>query len=347
MTRTLAVRTDSAGDVLLAGPAIRALAGLGPVDLVVSPAGLAAGRLLPAVAELLVFDPPWSGYRPPAVDAAAVAGFVQRVAAGGYDRAVVLTSFHQSPLPMALLLQLAGIAFVAADSEDYPGSLLQLRHRRGDGHEVAAALALAAATGAPLPAGDDGRLALRADLPGHGLQLPRPFVVVHPGASVPSRAPTPGHARRIVAALLAAGHTVVVTGGEAERDLAREVAAPGAVDASGRLGLGQLATLLAEAACVVVGNTGPAHLAAAVGTPVVSLFSPVVPAARWAPYGVPVELLGDQRADCRDSRARECPLAGHPCLSRVDPQDVVSAVARLTAAPAATSPLGVPEGVPG
>ena len=55
-----------------------------------------------------------------------------------------------------------------------------------------------------------------------------------------------------------------------------------------------MAALLDGAAAVVVGNTGPAHLAAAVGTPVVSLFAPVVPAARWAPYGVPTVLLGDQ-----------------------------------------------------
>ena len=47
--------------------------------------------------------------------------------------------------------------------------------------------------------------------------------------------------------------------------------------------LAELAGVLERAACVVVGNTGPAHLAAAVGTPVVSLFAPVVPAERWAP----------------------------------------------------------------
>ncbi|EFV91906.1 glycosyl transferase family 9, partial [Dietzia cinnamea P4] len=76
-------------------------------------------------------------------------------------------------------------------------------------------------------------------------------------------------------------------------------------------------------------NTGPAHLAAAVGTPVVSLFSPVVPASRWAPWGVPVRLLGDQHAPCRDTRARECPVDGHPCLTDVPPDEVVSAVTGL------------------
>ena len=96
-----------------------------------------------------------------------------------------------------------------------------------------------------------------------------------------------------------------------------------------------LASVLAGAA-VVVGNTGAAHLAAAVGTPVVSLFAPVVPAVRWRPYRVPHLLLGDQSAPCRDSRARECPVPGHPCLAVVTPETVVDAVAALT-------PTGVAE----
>ena len=42
---------------------------------------------------------------------------------------------------------------------------------------------------------------------------------------------------------------------------------------------------------------------------------PSCPAVRWRPYGVPHLLLGDQGAACRDSRARECPVPGHPCLA--------------------------------
>ena len=73
--------------------------------------------------------------------------------------------------------------------------------------------------------------------------------------------------------------------------------------------------MLAGARAVVAVNTGPAHLAAAVGTPVVSLFAPVVAASAWAPYGVPVVVLGDQYAACVGTRARTCPVPGHPCLT--------------------------------
>jgi ADP-heptose:LPS heptosyltransferase len=90
--------------------------------------------------------------------------------------------------------------------------------------------------------------------------------------------------------------------------------------------------VLRDAACVVVGNTGPAHLAAAVGTPVVSLFAPTVPFERWGPYGVPTVRLGEKDAACRDSRATVCPVVGHPCLSGVEPAAIVAAVAELTCA---------------
>ena len=343
MGRTLAVRLDSDGDVLLCGPALTLLAETGDeVDLLVSSQGLAAAGLLPAVSEVLVHDAPWSGFRPPPVDRAATAELVERITSGGYDRAVVFTSFHQSPLPMSLLLRLAGVPFIAAASVDYPGSLLDVRVRRedppGGGHEVEAAVEIAVAAGARRPARIPG-LAVRHPLPDVTDLLPgdgRDLVVVHPGASVPARSLTPDHAGRIVAALRDAGYLVAVTGGPGERDLvARTLAAcpggtgGGVLDLAGRTDLAQLAAVLERAAVVVVGNTGPAHLAAAVGTPVVSLFSPVVPADRWAPWGVPVRLLGDQHAPCRDTRARECPVDGHPCLTGVPPDEVVAAVTGL------------------
>jgi hypothetical protein len=40
-------------------------------------------------------------------------------------------------------------------------------------------------------------------------------------------------------------------------------------------------------------------------------------------------LLGDQNAPCRDSRARTCPIAGHPCLSGVSPEQVLESVLEM------------------
>jgi ADP-heptose:LPS heptosyltransferase len=329
----MVVRLDSDGDVLLAGPAVRAVAASGDrVVLLVGPQGAAAARLLPGVDEVLVWTCPWIVADPAPVDPAAVAEVVDRVRGAAVDRALVLTSFHQSPLPTALVLRLAGVGWVGAVSEDYPGSLLDLRHRLPEQglHEAQRQLRLAEAAGFALPAGDVGDLRVHADLPStSALTGESPYVVVHPGASVPARAPGPQWCAQLVRSLLAAGRRVVVTGGPGETALTRAVAVDGAVDLGGATSLAELADVLRRADAVVVGNTGPAHLAAAVGTPVVSLFAPVVPAERWRPWQVPHVLLGDQSAACALSRAKHCPVAGHPCLDGVPVSRAAEAVGTL------------------
>jgi ADP-heptose:LPS heptosyltransferase len=346
MTHVLAVRLDNDGDVLLAGPAIRALAhGADRVTLLCGPRGRQAAELLPGVDELVVWRAPWIDPEPEPVDRTVIEALADRLAALQLDAAVVFGSFHQSPLPTALILRMAGVPFIAATSVDYPGSLLDVRHRIGDDvHEVERALDLAAAAGFPLPPGDDGALAVRRDECRLVLSMGASddtrgdgggYVVVHPGASVPARGWAPERNAALVQALVASGRRVVVTGAPGETGLTAFVAGPPSdrvIDLGGRTSLAELADVLAAARCVVVGNTGPAHLAAAVGTPVVSLFAPTVPAVRWRPWRVRHELLYAD-VPCAGCRARVCPVEGHPCLGAITVEDVVGAVDRL--APAA------------
>jgi ADP-heptose:LPS heptosyltransferase len=335
----LVTRLDSAGDVLLAGPAIRAIAnGADRVILVHGARGAGAAGLLPGVDELIEFRAPWIDPQPEPVDTAAVDAFVDEVTALGVDEAVILGSFHQSPLPTALLLRLAGVPRVGAVCEDYPGSLLDVRHRPADDlHEVERNLSLAEAMGYRLPEGDDGRLRIerRVRLPDR-LAAHRPYVAVHPGASVPARAWPAGRHAELVELLIAAGHRVVVTGGPDEAELTARVAGPDrpeVLELGGKTDLATCAEVLAAAEALVVANTGPAHLAAAVGCPVVSLFAPTVPAERWRPWRVPLELLGDQSAPCAGTRATHCPVPGHPCLSEIRALQAFEAVQRLVPQP--------------
>jgi ADP-heptose:LPS heptosyltransferase len=156
--------------------------------------------------------------------------------------------------------------------------------------------------------------------------------VVHPGTSVPARGWFPERHADVVRLLAARGHLVLVTGAPEERELTHLVAGLDGVDLGGRTTWRELAAVLAGASAVVVGNTGPAHLAAAVGAPVVSLFAPTVPAVRWAPYTSKRVVLGDQHAPCRNSRVTRCPHPGHPCLASVTPAAVVCAVEQLCGA---------------
>jgi histidinol-phosphate phosphatase family protein len=328
--RVLLVRSDSAGDVLLAGPAVRAVAAAGAeVVMLCGPRGRAAADLLPGVQRVIERPLPWIEPDPAPVEPAEQRELVARLAALGIDRAIIFTSFHQSPLPLALLLRMARIPRIAAISDDYPGSLLDVRHRVPLGiPEPERALSLAAAAGFPLPAGDSGMLAIRPrSLPAPPLEPG--YLVVHPGSSVAARACPPERCAEMVTALAAAGHRVVVTGGRGERALSAYVAGTAGLDLGGRTTLAELAALLAGAGCLVVGNTGPAHLAAAVGTPVVSLFAPTVPFGQWGPYRVPSVRLGDAAAGCRHTRATRCPVPGHPCLAGIEPAEVVSAVSLL------------------
>jgi ADP-heptose:LPS heptosyltransferase len=339
---TLVARLDSAGDVLLQGPAVRAVAaGSRRVTFLCGPRGRAAAELLPCVDRVIDFRAEWIDPEPQPVSGPAIEELMATVREAGPDVGVILTSFHQSPLPLALLLRLAGVARLGAMSEDYPGSLLDVRHRldggEGELHEVERSLSLVEAMGFTLPRGDDARLRIRR----RGGRLPpevaalRPYVVVHPGASVPARAWSPERHRELIDLLVGEGRRVVVTGAPEERALTARVAPsrPGVLDLGGRTPWAVLAEVLGGADAVVSGNTGPAHLAAAVGTPVVSLFAPVVPAARWRPWGVPHVLLGRQDAPCAGSRARLCPVPGHPCLDSVTAEEAARALHRLAPAP--------------
>jgi len=340
VSRTVLVaRLDSMGDVLICGPAVRAVAAKADrVIMLAGPLGADAARLLPGVAEVITFDAPWVGDPAAAVDAHQLDRTVEEIARFDVDEAFVLTSFHQSALPTALLLRLAGVPLVSAVSVDYPGSLLDIRlEPPADGPEPERMLAIAAGAGFSLPPDDDGSLAvaLPRDERRVGRPTGSPYVVAHPGAAVPARRYPADRWVQVVAELARQGWTVVMTGSPTERAMIAEIVAAAdvgdaIVDLSGQLSLAALADVLAGAAVVIVANTGPAHLAAAVGTAVVSLFSPVVSAIHWAPYGVPVQLLGEQQALCRGTRSRTCPVQGHPCLSSVTAEEIVAAVTRLT-----------------
>lgn len=347
--RVLVVRPDGMGDVLLTGPAVRAIAARGAeVTFLAGPGGAGAASLLPGVTSVLEWEAPWIAPEPGPFDPDVVRSLAAQVAQARPEAAVIFTSFHQSPLPTALVLRMAGVPWIAAISVDYPGSLLDLRHQVDDDlPEAERNVSLAGAAGFPRPSGDTGGLAVTAELPDPSRWVRGPYVVVHAQASVPARAPSADRVAAMVGALARAGHRVLVTGSDGDAAVTAAVCAqvPGAVDLGGRTSLRMLAAVLAAADVVVAPNTGAAHLAAAVGTPVVSLFAPVVPAVRWAPYGVPYRLLGQQDAACAGTRARSCPVPGHPCLDSVDPAKVVAAVAELSGLAEPAEPAGrVPTG---
>lgn len=122
-------------------------------------------------------------------------------------------------------------------------------------------------------------------------------------------------------ALTGKGFPVVVVGAPGEEDLAARATPPGGANLTGRTSCEDLAALFERCALVVANNSGPVHLADALGIPTIS-FSGGVHMTHWRPLsGRARVLLRD--ANCRESFCRVCPDKGERCLGRVDPERVL------------------------
>ena len=198
--RVLAVRLDGMGDVLMTGPAIRALrAAPGRrVTLLASPAGAEVARLMPEVDEVIVHEPPWMKATPPRATSAPDHAVIARLREGRFDAAVVFTVHTQSPIAPALLCYLADVPLRLAHCRENPYQLLthwapETEPEAGLRHEVRRQLDLVARVGArtrderlraavpPAAARAVERLLAERGL-GDG-----PWAVLHPGATAPSR----------------------------------------------------------------------------------------------------------------------------------------------------------------
>jgi heptosyltransferase-2 len=159
-----------------------------------------------------------------------------------------------------------------------------------------------------------------------------PLVGINPGATYgeakqwfPDRFIETG--RRLVKRRKAA---VVVVGGPAERELGDRVAAEigeRAVSLAGRTDLPQLAAVIRRCSLFLTNDTGPMHVADAVGAPIVAVFGPT----DWVttpPYG-PRHAIVRTPIDCSPCLKRVCPLGHHNCMKRVTVDDVVAACDRV------------------
>ena len=346
--RVLAVRLDNLGDVLMTTPALHALRECLPaarITLFASPAGLALLPHLPDVADAISYNAPWMKTRQHASAAAPEdLGMLDRLRARRFDAAVIFTCFSQSALPAALMCELAGIPLRLAHCRENPYGLLshwvhESEPEQGIRHEVARQLALVAAVGC---ASADTRMrfelreadgqALQRKAAAVGLDPTLPWVVVHPGASAPSRRyPSArfGEAAQRIAD--ARPCRIVFTGAASEASLVQEARAAmqaPSIDLSGALSLGELGALIARAAVLVTNNSGPAHLAAALGTPVVDLYALTNP--QHTPWQVASRVLNHD-VPCRNCFKSICPEGHQHCLTLVPPAEVADAALALMA----------------
>ena len=164
------------------------------------------------------------------------------------------------------------------------------------------------------------------------------YAVLHPGATSPSRLWPVERFAEVADGLTAAGLEVVVGGvpSEAATTAAVVAACRGPVrDLTGRTSLGAYAALLRDAAVVVANDTGTAHLSAAVGGRVVTLFLSGDP-RRWrhAPH---LQSVVREDVGCNPCPHLVCPI-DHRCALRISPDRVLREALRMAGRPAGTPP---------
>jgi heptosyltransferase I len=168
-----------------------------------------------------------------------------------------------------------------------------------------------------------------------GIGLDQPFVAINPVAKWPTKLWAAERFRELAERLSKKGFQVAFTGSKEDRPLIDEIAlrlGSSVIRLDGRTSLKVLAAVYRAASVVVSTDTGPMHLAAAVGTPVVALFGPTAP-WRTGPYGEGHVVLraGVSCSPCFGKSCKTAELEPMACMNRITVEHVVEAVARLEA----------------
>ncbi len=336
--RIAIVRALHLGDLLLAVPAMRALRAAYPhaeVTLIglpwakhlcrasrVTSTGSSHSLATPAFARR-----PWIADR--------TEGFLAEQRTYGYDVVIQMHGSGRASTPFALAL--GGRSTVGYYEGARPSRLTLGAPYADDQPEVIRNLSLVrlltrrdAPPALEFPLFEDDR-AEAAALLAEVSRASGPLVIVHAGARSPARR-WPCERFATVADALAAseGARIVLTGGPDEADTVRAVrermsAVP--LDLSGRTSLGGLAAVIAAADLFIGNDTGPAHIAEAVGTPSVTIFGPA-DRRRWAPLDQSINRVEWRRVGCNPCGYWDCPI-DHRCLRRIGPDAVLETARAL------------------
>ena len=352
--RILAVKLDHIGDFLTAIPALRLLAARFPaarITLLAPPASARLARAEPCIHEVIEFTffhaRSAEGVRPVTDEDMAELG--TRLAAGAFDMAIDLRMHPET----RQVLRHSGAPFLAGYDRNgaFPWLDVSLewegdeRLRPKPGHISERLLALVeAAVLACRPVDPPTIAPLRSTASVPALaRLPADFlarrlVCIHPGVGNAMRRWPAEHFGALIDLLADAEdlHAVLV-GGADEQEYAREVLAATTaqdrvISLAGALSLDELAGVI-EASALFVGNdSGPKHMAAALGVPTLGIHSAVVDASEWAPLGAAAMALERHVAcsPCYLAYAIECPRA-RACLTGLKPRDALAACRRLLA----------------
>jgi ADP-heptose:LPS heptosyltransferase len=336
--RVAVVRALYLGDMLLAVPALRALRHRFPgaeITLIGLPWAESFARRYSRYVDRFIPFVGYPGIAEVEVDQPRVRAFLRAQRAWRYDLVVQLHGSGRASTPFALALR--GRMTAGYYEREWQAGLTYGAPYPDAGPEVLRNLGIARLLGCadlsprlefPLtqPDRDEADELLRG-LDGRG-----PLVGLHTGARAPSRRWPASRFAQVADALASQGARIVLTGDASELTTVREVAdrmSTPPLIAAGRTSLGGLAALIARMGLFISNDTGPAHLAEAVGTPSLRLVGPADP-ARWASLDTRHHPYLRVDVGCNPCPHTDCPI-DHRCLLRLEVDDVVAEATHLLA----------------
>jgi lipopolysaccharide heptosyltransferase II len=345
-TRILVIRTDLMGDVILSLPAVHALQRAYPaahIDMLVLPANVGVIKADPAVSRIVTYDPNiWrrpNAFLSPA-SYRAFLGLLGGLRAARYDLCLSLAGDWASVFAFLSRARrrvgYGGEAYPFFMTDPVPGRRYRLHQ-----HEVEYIVGLAKAAGgiveddqrAPsLAVSEQARAEVKALLEANGVAGGDLLIAAHAGATngVAKRWPIPHWAELADQLIAELGAKVVLTGAASDAEITGAVAArmrQAPLDFAGKTTIPQLAALLERCNLVISGDSGPLHMAGAVGTPVIAMHGPTDPELS-GPVGkdATVLRLGIWCSPCYDASFwAVCRFYNPVCMKAITPARVLAA----------------------
>lgn len=302
----LVIRPDNMGDLIMSGPAIRALKETFNAKITVLTSTMARGIIthMPEIDEAIIFDLPWvkTAETP---DQNTFKEVIDELKERRFDAAVIFNVFSQNPLPTAMLAYLAGIPKVLAYCRENPYHLISnwvpdkepyeiIKHQvRRDLDLVATVGATTTYENLHLTVDESLWPALTSKLHKLGLNVNQPWLILHAGVSEKKREYAINEWVKAAKTLVTHyQYQVLLTGSASEKNLTDELArliGAGSLSAGGMFTLSELLCVIKHAPLMLSVNTGTIHIAAAMQTPLVVLYAQTNP--QHTPWNSPCTVL--------------------------------------------------------
>lgn len=338
MKRILITRTDRLGDVVLSTPVVRHVRKLYPeayIAFMVKPQNKDVVAHNPHIDEVITYDK--TGREKSAWSTLKFAFYLKKK---NFDTAIALHPTNR----VHIMFFLAGIP-VRIGYARKMGWLLTEKaphlKQKGDKHEVDYNLDLLAFAGMDISDADRKPYIITSreekqliDSVFLDMGIKRDIIAIHAGASCPSKRWPPEEFAKVADTLCQKyGMDIVIVGGDETSSISERVLnnmKNKAFDLTGTLLIGELAELLSRAKLFISNDSGPVHVAASIGTPVISIFGrkdPGLSPKRWGPLGAKGRVL-HKDPGCEICLAHACEK-GFKCLEAITKEDVIRLAEQL------------------